>query len=293
MSPYILLSLRQNTAFPVVPVHTFAEFDLFTKMLKTAKYFVANSKQPTAAHASRNVDFKMFAKDWTDQVHLAAGEERSKDQRIYYKLPEQLEHHYQVWAASRARAATLTNTVQMRQPFTAIISDPTCRARVLPAINFIDSNASAPLSNLQKGKGREMESPQRSDMVESHNEPTLTNSDQIASSIVPESMSPVMQKHVTAQIEPLVVTRNILPPVPHGLGSNYLQLPHFAGYGPATATTSLSVSQLPNISRPKKHGPKKCAACKKYKCQRVDDCAGSGGHMRCHCTNHPQLQALS
>jgi hypothetical protein len=192
VSPYIFLSLCQNTAFPVVPVHTLAEFDLFTKMLKTAKYFVANSKQPIAAHASRNVDFKMFAKDWTDQVHLAAGEERSKDQRIYYKLPEQLEHHYQVWAASRARAATLTNTVQMRQPFTAIISDPSRRAHVLPAINFIDSNASAPLSNLQKGKGREMQSPQRSDMVESHNEPTLTNSDQIASSIVPESMSPVM-----------------------------------------------------------------------------------------------------
>jgi hypothetical protein len=228
VSPYTFLALCQHTAFPVVPVHTSAEFDLFTKMLKTAKYFVANSKQPIAARASRNVDFKIFAKDWTNQVHLAAGEQQTKDQHIYYKLPEQLEHHYQVWAASRARAATLTNTVQMRQPFTTIISDSSRLACVLPAIDLIDSNTSASSSQLQKGKGQEMEAPQRSGisgMIESSNVPTLTNSDQTVLSMVPEAMPPIMQEHATA---PPIVTRNILPPVPHGLGSSHLQLSHFS-----------------------------------------------------------------
>lgn len=300
VSPYKFLASRQHTAFPVVPVHTSAEFDLFTKMLKTTKYFVANSKQPIAACTSRNVDFKLFAKDWTDQVHLAAGEEQSKDKCIYYKLPEQLEHHYQVWAASRARVATLTNTVQMRQPFTTIISDPSHRARVLPAINFIDSNVSpAFLSNLQKEKGQEMEAPRESGMcgmVESNNVPTVTNKDPTTLSIVPgavsEGLSPGIQNNAMAQIESPTVTRTIIPLVLHGLGSSHLQLPHSAGYGPSTTAASSSVPHLSNISRPMKRGPKKCAACKKYKCQRVDYCAGSGGRMRCHCTNHPQLRPL-
>jgi hypothetical protein len=138
-----------------------------------------------------------------------------------------------------------------------------------------------------------MEAPQRSGisgMIESSNVPTLTNSDQTVLSMVPEAMLPIMQEHATA---PLIVTRNILPPVPHGLGSSHLQLSHFFGYGPSTATTSVSVPHLSNIYKQKKRGPKKYAAYKKYKCQRVDDCAGSGGHMRCHCTNHPQLQPLS
>lgn len=153
VSPYLYLAQRQHTAHAVLPVHTTGEFLLFNKMLDTTKYFVTTTgRQPIAARSSQNINFKLFAKDWTDQVHLAALEKHEKDTCVHYKLPEQLEQHHQIWAASRARIATLSNTAQMRKPITDIVTNPNRRARVLPAIGFDD--ITSPVVRRDKGKAR-------------------------------------------------------------------------------------------------------------------------------------------
>jgi hypothetical protein len=287
VSPYIFLAACQGTAHPVVPVHTPAEFNLFTKMLETAKYFMATKKQPIAAHSSKNVDFKTFARDWTDQVHLAAGEDKSKDQRKYYKLPEQLEQHYQVWAASRARAATMTNTVQMRWPFTTIISDPSRQARVLPAIPLPNpSNMSGSLSHSQKGKARAIEASQDNETLSMHsNFNHMLASRNLDLPEMQQIMPPHIPDHPSYASVPST-SAALYPPPP---------VLYTIGHGPPVAAAGSSIPQFPNTYKPKehgpkKHGPKKCAACKKYGCQRVNDCAGSGGRLLCHCANHPRLQ---
>ena len=93
------------------------------------------------------------------KVHEAAAENCDKAQRIYYKLPEQLEKYHQSWVQRRGENATLTNSVNMRLPITNLLSDKNCQAQVLPAIEFQVQNEQPKelSSQSQKGKQREIE----------------------------------------------------------------------------------------------------------------------------------------
>jgi hypothetical protein len=71
--------------------------------------------------------------------------------RIYYKLPEQLEHHHKLWVQSQGTHATLINTASARSAITRILTDPTHVSHVLPAMTFAPEtvNMSVPAA---KGK---------------------------------------------------------------------------------------------------------------------------------------------
>jgi len=179
----------------------------------------------------------------------------------------------------------MTNTVQMRQPFTTIISDPSRQARVLPAIPLPNpSNMSGSLSTLQKGKARAIERSQNNETLSMHSDfnrmLTSHNSD-----------LPEMQ-----QIMPPFIPGHPVPHFSHASAALYPPPPvlYTIGHGPPVTAAGFSIPQFSNTYKPKEHGPKKCgpkkcAACKKYQL-RINDCAGSGGRLLCHCTNHPQLQ---
>lgn len=66
----------------------------------------------------------------------AAIQNQPKADRIYYKLPEQLERHHKQWLQARGTNATLVNSAEERNKITKILSDPARGSRVLPAIEF-------------------------------------------------------------------------------------------------------------------------------------------------------------
>jgi len=161
-SVYQFLSERQQTAYAVVPVHTAGEFMLFKSMLNSGGYYKdVRGKQLIAANASRTVDFVKMAKEWTLKVHEAATENCEKKDRIYYKLPEQLEKYHKSLVQHRGVNATLANTSNMRLPISDLLSHPNRQAKVLPAIELPQSTlqpSKQSLSQRQKGKQKEIES---------------------------------------------------------------------------------------------------------------------------------------
>jgi len=86
-------------------------------------YKKSKGKQLIAANASQSVDFVKMAQEWTLKIHQAAAENHDKAQRIYYKLPEQLEKYHQSWVQHRGENATLANSVNMHLPITNLLTD--------------------------------------------------------------------------------------------------------------------------------------------------------------------------
>ena len=60
--------------------------------------------------------------------------DQTKVDKIYYKFPEQLEHHHKLWVQAQGTRATLVNTTEARSGITRILLDPTHVSHVLPAI---------------------------------------------------------------------------------------------------------------------------------------------------------------
>jgi len=163
VSAYTFLSECQQTAFAVVPVHTSGEFSLFKTMLQSGGFYKEQrGQQLIAANTSRTVDFERMAQEWTLKVHEAAGENRERLQRIYYKLPEQLERHHKRWVQRRGENATLVNTIGMRLPISNVLENPNRHAEVLSAVELPQASKQYKRSTAsisQKGKQKEVASP--------------------------------------------------------------------------------------------------------------------------------------
>ena len=68
------------------------------------------------------MDFIAFAKEWKTHVHLVAADNWDKNNKIYYKLSEQLETHHQAWVKTQGENTTLSNTERIREKFTKIVT---------------------------------------------------------------------------------------------------------------------------------------------------------------------------
>ena len=84
------------TAHAVVPIHMNGKFKFFNDLMRSERFYKKDQIN-VAAKVSQSVDFTAFVKEWTIHVHLAAAENWDKNNKIYYKLPEQLEKHHPVW----------------------------------------------------------------------------------------------------------------------------------------------------------------------------------------------------
>jgi hypothetical protein len=93
-------------------------------------------KAPLASRSAKSVDFNQLAQAWTTHVHQNYNEDSNGALKIFYKLPEQLERHYNLWLQSRAERATLENTVEMRTEATHLLTDIGWQAKVLDPIAF-------------------------------------------------------------------------------------------------------------------------------------------------------------
>jgi hypothetical protein len=153
------LAVRQNTAHAVVPVHTKGEFELFRQLIGSQGFYYSLSKQPVVANASKAIDFIRLAQAWTAKVHELVLESGSHEAKLFYKLPEQLERHYKTWLQARGERATLVNTTQMRLSATALLTNPSRQAIVLPPVPLlvprIQIAPSTQIHQGNKGKGKE------------------------------------------------------------------------------------------------------------------------------------------
>ena len=111
----------QMTAHAIVPIYMNGEFKLFSVLMRSERFYKMDQRR-VAAKVSQSVDFTVFVKEWTVHVHLAGAENWDKNNKIYYKLLEQLEKHNQAWVKTWGENTTLSNTERMREKFTKIVT---------------------------------------------------------------------------------------------------------------------------------------------------------------------------
>lgn len=150
---------------------------------------------PAAGNTGRSVNFERLTVRWNEMVHEQAEiENRSKADRIYYKLPEHLERHHKLWVQARATRATLVNSAENRQTITEILSDPARRSRVLPAITlpFIPALKNNEMVTVNKGKEKAVVSAIEPVQSSSgpHSQPVVHTSSTQASSSKPSLIEP-------------------------------------------------------------------------------------------------------
>ena len=79
-----------------MPIHKNGEFKLFNDLMRSERFYKKVQRR-VAAKFSQSVNFTAFMMEWTIHVHLAAVENCDKNNKIYYKFPEQLENYHQAW----------------------------------------------------------------------------------------------------------------------------------------------------------------------------------------------------
>ena len=97
------------------------KFKLFNDLMRSERFYKKGQRR-VAAKVSQYVDFTSCVRDWTIHVHLAAAENQDKNNKIYYKLPEQLEIHHEARMKTWGENATISNTERMREKFTKIVA---------------------------------------------------------------------------------------------------------------------------------------------------------------------------
>ncbi|CAK5275411.1 unnamed protein product [Mycena citricolor] len=133
---YRYLQLRQLTLYPVLPVHTFAEFTIFKAHVDNLSF--RKSSQTHLGHERwKNVDFDKFAAFWNKMVSGQSRTVTDTNQRLYYKIPPQLEAHHKRVIARSSELATLASggNFAARQPFLNMLAN-TARMDAPAAIRF-------------------------------------------------------------------------------------------------------------------------------------------------------------
>jgi hypothetical protein len=238
--------------------------------------------------ASKTVNFLQFAKAWTEKVHESATERREQSEKIYYKLPEQLENYHQRWVQQRGQNATLMNTTVMRAPITTILQNPERQAQVLPAVELpnINTQILEKSAKSDKGKGSaEIDASESTDiqMDVSFDDFNLSDIDTPIDRTVDSPMEldnsivDMMQLNRQATMTEI----NIQPQI----SSTQVSISEeqiFIPYG-SQAGTSGVLSFGHSVPQPVEQQKKACAACKKANCLNLYDCPGSGKHIWCKC----------
>lgn len=144
-STYAYLREWQQTAHPVVPIHTPDEYALFNELLATNAFNIRGARAPPASQTAKSINFEKLTLWWNQVVH------KRPNQKLFYKIPQLLERHHKVWAAYRAEKATLLNSARERKAITDLLNDSTRRAQVLPALTLpIQSVTSVTPSNADR-----------------------------------------------------------------------------------------------------------------------------------------------
>jgi hypothetical protein len=146
-NPYRYLQLRQLVLHAVLPVHTHKEYITFKAKINEPRFRKGGKGHPPHEHW-KNIDFVKLAQFWND---LVDGQDRAiteSNQRLYYKLPLQLEVHHKkviLWSSERSTLADGANYAA-RKPLLDILNSTENYANVLPAIPLPEPDGELDLS---------------------------------------------------------------------------------------------------------------------------------------------------
>ncbi|KAL0566774.1 hypothetical protein V5O48_015230 [Marasmius crinis-equi] len=296
-SPYRYLQLTQRTVYPVIPVHTPAEYVLFKQLISLETIRTRSSPPPNQPW--KGINYIQLAKIWNTRVDGQDPRVINSDQRLYYKLPEQLlRHHKKVleWQASRA-TMQLGSNVRLVQEHMDSLRDPERVARVLPAVPLseiepdpttygalgIDLTSFNTMALVQRdinGNERSDAHFDDADIEEQRNDESITQEQDI-----PEESPENPQPSPT-------------PPTIHR-GT-------FSLTSATTSAVSLTAAMDPGtiggldipVAKKQRTVPpahnrreRQCTVCKAHNCSKASSCPGSGGRHLCYSgfCNHPSI----
>ncbi|KAL0567504.1 hypothetical protein V5O48_014489 [Marasmius crinis-equi] len=323
-SPYHYLQLTQKSIYPVVPVHTQAEYTEFKNLIKLDSIRANCAKPPLPSQAWKGINYIKFAKIWNLKVETQGPAVTDPNKRLYYKLPELLlRHHKKVleWQTSRA-TMQLGSNASMVQDHLNSLRDPARIAEVLPAV---------PLSTMDRqtdpttdGKLSTTSAPQKTLLnasmhiglrgldLTSFNPMALTQFDDQGNEYhdAPfQSVQPDTETSLPSASGAQDTTASI--PTPN-VGQTESQSQSFENCEPrsnpalttqsllpiGTASTSAPISEIAETncvgessSGKGKKKPKVCAVCTAHKCPRASVCAGKGNRKLCYAgvCKHPNV----
>ncbi|KAJ7750416.1 hypothetical protein DFH07DRAFT_941871 [Mycena maculata] len=136
---YHYLQLRQRTLAAVLPVHTHQEYMTFKRHINQHD-FRKGAKEYPPHEQWKAVDFDKFAKFWNQLVGSQSRAITESNQRLYYRLPLQLEAHHKKTLLWNSECSTLADGVNFasRKPLLDILNSDENYVDVLPAIPLSD-----------------------------------------------------------------------------------------------------------------------------------------------------------
>ncbi len=132
---YCYLQLHQRTLYPVLPVASLAEFCHFKTLINMPRFKKGRSGYPLHK-VFKNIDFKKLAQFWNASVDMQDQTITDSNQRLYYKLPAQLELHHKktiLWNSERSTLLYGENAVVLKA-FTDLLASDKNTTSILPAM---------------------------------------------------------------------------------------------------------------------------------------------------------------
>ncbi|KAF9020332.1 hypothetical protein BDZ89DRAFT_1203851 [Hymenopellis radicata] len=137
MSQYRYLQLRQRTLYPVLPVATPAEYRKFKQIINNTMFRRGRASHPPH-EAYKNINFTKLATFWNGEVDVQDRTITDPSQRLYYKIPAQLELHHKktiLWKSERSTLFLGQNAAALKV-FTDIINSDDNMVTTLPPISL-------------------------------------------------------------------------------------------------------------------------------------------------------------
>jgi hypothetical protein len=136
---YRYLQLRQRVLYAVLPVHTHMEYSTFKIHISDSQFRKGGKTYPPHEQW-KNIDFQKFAKFWNILVHGQSRTVTDSNQRLYYKLPLQLETHHKKTILWKSEISTLGAGANFaaRAPLLAMLNSPANLVDSLPALPLPD-----------------------------------------------------------------------------------------------------------------------------------------------------------
>ncbi|KAJ3821235.1 hypothetical protein F5880DRAFT_845504 [Lentinula raphanica] len=150
LNSYRYLQLCFRTVYPVLPVHTRAEYVEFKRSVGLA-IVKTRRKDGTVLRASdawKGIDYVKFAQIWNSKVDAQDPTIIDSNKRIYYKLPEQLLRHHKKSLERQASQATMVieSNAVLVQAHIDSVKDSRRVACVLPAVPLEDLSSQPDLA---------------------------------------------------------------------------------------------------------------------------------------------------
>ncbi|KAF9020333.1 hypothetical protein BDZ89DRAFT_1116416 [Hymenopellis radicata] len=276
MSQYRYLQLRQRTLYPVLPVATPAEYRKFKQIINNTMFRRGRASHPPH-EAYKNINFTKLATFWNGEVDVQDRTITDPSQRLYYKIPAQLELHHKktiLWKSERSTLFLGQNAAALKV-FTDIINSDDNMVTTLPPISLPNDEPDDTLKTVA-----ELRTVLDSGLLDAaHSEPQrrISTRDLDQLERMPEDDVPQSEINPSAMdVDSTDASSTTPQPTYH---QPTLQL----GQGSLVIARGTTAKVL-NAST-----GDRCAVCTKDFCEKRWECPGNGNRANCRC-NHPLLQ---